>query len=74
MANFPGLPVFDLDVLDADIVTVGDVEYAAELLERILDHPSAAQSLAEDIDDLTAFIRDHADTATIDTLVPATNV
>ncbi len=54
--NNPLLPVFDLDVLETDFITVHDVDYAEELADR-----ARAHGLRDIATELDRFVAEHAD-------------
>lgn len=54
--NSPGLPVFDLDVLDSDPADPGARAEATELQARIMEAPQARLELSTVLGRLTAFL------------------
>jgi hypothetical protein len=55
--NNPALPVFDLDVLDADSPGGKDAHEALDLYERIIAHPEASEDLGSTLASTANFIR-----------------
>lgn len=64
--NSPSLPVFDLDVLDADHPTAADAEEALDLYERLVAHPKARIGMARAVADAAAFVRAHGYAESVD--------